>query len=145
MKGNKILARRRAREVALQAGYLLDVEHVRDMDGALLIFEKFIRESEIPETEEIIGYARELAMGVIENNSEIDKMVRDNVTGWRPERMSITDRVAVRLALFEGVVAKKVDLPVAISEAIELSRLFGSEESARFVNGVLGRIIRAQE
>jgi N utilization substance protein B len=56
--------------------------------------------------------------------------------------MGIIDRVAVFLALYEGVVGCKVDIPVAISEAVNLARLFGSDESARFVNGVLGKIVR---
>jgi len=59
--------------------------------------------------------------------------------------MVAVDRAAVRLALFEGVVARTTPLAVAISEAVELAKSFGTEDSGRFVNGVLGRIVRALE
>lgn len=56
--------------------------------------------------------------------------------------MVIVDRVAIRLALYESVIAKKIPVPVAISEAVELAKRFGTGESGRFVNGVLGKIVR---
>jgi N utilization substance protein B len=59
--------------------------------------------------------------------------------------MVVVDRVAVRMALYEGFIAKTTPLAVAISEAVELVKVFGTEESGRFVNGVLGRIVRALE
>jgi len=94
------------------------------------------------EDEEVRVYANQLVDGVSENLNEIDSMVRRNIVGWRPERMVIVDRVAIRLALYESVIAKKIPVPVAISEAVELAKRFGTGESGRFVNGVLGKIVR---
>ena len=57
--------------------------------------------------------------------------------------MVAVDRIAVRLALYEGVVGRLTPVPVAISEAVELAKAFGTDESGKFVNGVLGKIVRA--
>ena len=141
-KFSKIQKRSRARELALQMCYLLEARRIEDTDKAKELFEIFLLQN--PEDDEcVLEYARELVGGIAENRIEIDGLIRMNMTGWRPERMGIIDRAAVYLALYEGVVGKKVDVPVAISEAVGLARLFGSDESARFVNGVLGRIVRA--
>jgi N utilization substance protein B len=122
--------------------YLFDARRIEGPENAAELFEVFLRQN--PESDEnAIEYARELIGGIAENRAEIDGLVRMNMTGWRPERMGVIDRAAVFLALYEGVVGRKVDVPVAISEAVELARLFGSDESARFVNGVLGKIVRA--
>jgi N utilization substance protein B len=59
--------------------------------------------------------------------------------------MVVVDRVAIRLALYEGFVTGRIPVAVAISEAVELAKRFGTEESGRFVNGVLGRIVRGLE
>lgn len=94
------------------------------------------------EDDEVKDYADRLVIGVSSNLNEIDSLVRRNIVGWRPERMVIVDRVAIRLALYESVVAKMIPVPVAISEAVELAKRFGTGESGRFVNGVLGKIVR---
>jgi N utilization substance protein B len=57
--------------------------------------------------------------------------------------MLAVDRAALRMAIFESVISKMIPVPVAISEAVELAKTFGAEESGKFVNGVLGRIVRA--
>jgi len=160
-KINEIQNRRRAREIALQMCYLFDVRKIEDPDKAMETFEVILLEQKLEndELEKILerdelekifesdeytlDYARELISGIVNNRFEIDGLIRMNMTGWRPERMGIIDRSAVFLALYEGVVGRHVDIPVAISEAVNLARLFGSDESARFVNGVLGRIVRA--
>ena len=67
----------------------------------------------------------------------ISDLLRENLIGWRPERMVAVDKVAISLALYEGVISKKVPIAVSISEAVELAKVFGTAESGRFVNGVL--------
>lgn len=141
-KINEIQKRRRAREIALQMCYLFDVRRIEDPDCAMQTFEVIVLEQKLESDEYTLSYARELISGIVNNRLEIDGLIRMNMTGWRPERMGIIDRAAVFLALYEGIVGRKVDIPVAISEAVNLARLFGSDESARFVNGVLGRIVR---
>ena len=136
MKAILTQKRRRSREIALQILYSIDMREGISPGEAvdLYPFES--------EDEEVRVYANQLVDGVSANLNEIDSMVRRNIVGWRPERMVIVDRVAIRLALYESVIAKKIPVPVAISEAVELAKRFGTGESGRFVNGVLGKIVR---
>jgi N utilization substance protein B len=131
--------RHRSREIALQLLYSIDLRHDQKAEEA---FRLFSLDSEEPV---VVEFARELLFGVLDNEREIDNLILRNIVGWRPERMVAVDRAAVRLALFEGVVARTTPLAVAISEAVELAKSFGTEDSGRFVNGVLGRIVRALE
>ena len=129
--------RRRAREIALQLLYALDFRNDQTPDEAMALF-PFDGESE-----EVVNYAIWLVKGIWGKRVEIDNLIRMHITGWRPERMVTVDLEAIRLALFEGVYSKVVPIPVAISEAIELAKRFGTENSGRFVNGVLGKIVRS--
>jgi len=131
--------RHRSREIALQLLYSIDLRRDQDPKEA---FELFPLEHEEPV---VVDFARKLVFGVVENEREIDLLILKNLVGWRPERMVAVDRAAIRLALYEGVIAVCSPLPVAISEAVELAKSFGTEDSGRFVNGVLGRIVRALE
>ncbi|MGI6784353.1 MAG: transcription antitermination factor NusB [Aminivibrio sp.] len=128
--------RHRSREMALQLLYSLDSRRGLTPEQALDLFP----EDEDPEVQ---GYVRELVVGAWESRGDIDNLIREHVTGWRPERMLAVDRAALRLAVFEGVLAKMTPVPVVISEAVELAKTFGAEDSGKFVNGVLGRIVRA--
>ncbi len=73
----------------------------------------------------------------------VDALISDNVSGWSLDRMGLVDRTIIRLAVYEGFIAERVPVPVAISEAVLLAREFGGAESSRFVNGALARIARA--
>jgi len=131
--------RRRSREIALQILYSIEMRENGDPDQAIGLFPF---ESE---DEEVGSYASKLIRGVYSRRNEIDAMVRRSIVGWRPERMVLVDRVAIRLALFESLVEKLIPVPVAISEAVELAKRFGTDESGKFVNGVLGKIVREIE
>lgn len=131
--------RHRSREIALQLLYSIDLR--RDQETAEA-FRLFPLDAEEPV---VVEFARQLIFGVLENERAIDNLILRNIVGWRPERMVAVDRAAVRLALYEGVVARTTPLAVAISEAVELAKSFGTEDSGRFVNGVLGRIVRTLE
>ena len=130
--------RHRSREMALQLLYSLDLRRGQTPEQALELFHA----DEDPEVQQ---YARFLTCGAWERRIEIDDLIREYVTGWRPERMLAVDRAALRLAIFEGIIVQGPPIPVAISEAVELAKTFGAEESGKFVNGVLGRIVRALE
>jgi len=131
--------RRRSREIALQVLYSLDLREDTTVDEAISFFPF------ADEDPEVIRYAQALIRGVVERNVDIDRLIRTHITGWRPERMVVVDRVAIRLALYEGILTGRIPVAVAISEAVELAKRFGTEESGRFVNGVLGRIVRGLE
>lgn len=128
--------RRRSREIALQILYSMEM---RDNITPEMAVELYPFESE---DEEVRSYAVLLVLGVFKSKNGIDDLIRKHIVGWRPERMVIVDRVAIRLALYESVVAGQIPIPVAISEAVELSKQFGTAESGKFVNGVLGKIVR---
>ena len=121
--------------------YALDTRGGQDVDRALGSFTDecgFAPE----EKTEVMQYMTFLARGVWAKHGDIDNVMRTVVTGWRPERMAAVDRAVLRLAIFEGFVEKSVPIAVAISEAVELARAFGTEDSGKFVNGVLSKVVR---
>ena len=149
-----IQARHRARELAVQLLYSLDNRPGQDVD---MCFSRFISgldepfEDALPaaelvtETDEVKEYLFFLLKGTWRRRAEADNLMLRLVTGWRPERMVAVDRAVLRLAIFEGFLEKNIPTAVAISEAIELARAFGTEESGRFVNGVLARVAQHAE
>lgn len=128
--------RHRSREMALLLLYSLDLRKNQSPVEALELFGA-------DDDPEVLEYARVLTCGAWERRGEIDDLLREHITGWRPERMLAVDRAAIRLAIYEGVTVRMTPVPVVISEAVELAKVFGAEDSGRFVNGVLGRIVRS--
>ena len=130
MKG----ARHKAREIALQVLYEIDsVEHKPDkaLDQVL---------SRVEITDDIAAFARELIHGVIENREHLDQNIREFAPAWPLDQISIIDRNILRLAIFEILHNRKIPVKVAINEAVELAKTFGSDNSSRFINGVLGSV-----
>ena len=94
---------------------------------------------------EVEAYARELIGGILRHREEIDREIQQRAPAWPLRQMSAVDRTILRLGLYEcrfqhGIVPVKV----AINEAIELAKLFGSESLPRFVNGVLGSVVASE-
>lgn len=88
-------------------------------------------------------YAGMLVNGVLTNKEAIDEKIVACAIGWKLERMSATDRNIMRVATFEMFFAEnKIDFPVAINEAVEIAKIYGTKDSGRFVNGVLGKMTR---
>ena len=114
--------RHRSREIALQLIYQLDVRPSANIDEAIELYP-----SE-DEPEGVFDYACELVRCVMDNMDAISDLLRENIIGWRPERMVAVDKVAISLALYEGIISKKVPVAVSISEAVELAKVFGTEE-----------------
>lgn len=85
-------------------------------------------------------YAREIVDGVQDHSVEIDEKLQMFAHAWSLERMPTVDRAILRMAAWEIMFNPDVDSAVAINEAIEIAKLYSTEESARFVNGVLGKI-----
>lgn len=85
-------------------------------------------------------YARRLALGVDEARPDLDAVISQRSTGWAISRMNGVDRNLLRIALYEMLFVDGVDTPVAIDECVELAKAFGTDESSRFVNGLLGRV-----
>lgn len=85
-------------------------------------------------------YAREIVDGVTDHRDEIDELIMSYAQGWTLERMPNVDRALLRLAAWEILFNDEVPAAVAIDEAVELAKEYSTEDSSRFVNGVLGRI-----
>lgn len=85
-------------------------------------------------------YAREIVDGVTDHREEIDELISSYAQGWTIDRMPNVDRAILRLASWEIIYNDEVPAPVAINEAISLAKEYSTEDSSRFVNGVLGRI-----
>ena len=127
-------AQRRARAIALQALYEVDsVGH--DMAETLAYL---LASGELPA--ESATFVREVVSGVMQNRKEIDQTINNFAPAWPVVQIPIIDRNILRLAIFEILLDNKVPVKVAINEAVELAKTFGSDSSARFVNGVLGSV-----
>jgi N utilization substance protein B len=126
--------RRRARVAALQALYESDMS----THAALAALDRLAEEEAL--TEELTAFARSLVEGVIEQRSAIDDVIRQAAPQWPVEQISAIDRNILRLAIREILMNNGAPVRAAINEAVELAKSFGSDSSARFVNGVLGSV-----
>jgi N utilization substance protein B len=133
--------RRRARELAVQFLDSLETRSGHELDESL---NAFLSEDGFAcgEEKDVKEYLSFLVAGVWRERAGIDNTMRRIVTGWRPERMVAVDRAVLRMAIFEGFMAKKIPVAVAISEAVSLAVAFGTEDSGKFVNGVLAKAAR---
>jgi len=134
--------RRSARELAMQLLYSLEIRPKQNLDECLNAFTKWGFASNVSMDEATQNYMIFLVRGVWSARTDIDDMMRRIVVGWRLERMVSVDRAVLRVAIFEGFLNKEVPVAVAISEAVELASAFGTEDSSRFVNGVLAKVLR---
>lgn len=126
--------RRKARIKALQALYEIDsVKRV-----ASEVVDRLLSEEDF--SEENQAFTHELVAGVNKNREDIDNNIRKFAPQWPLEQLSIIDRNILRLAIFEILFDNKVPVKVAVSEAVELAKSYGSENSGKFVNGVLGSV-----
>jgi N utilization substance protein B len=90
---------------------------------------------------EAIDYAHALVTGVQEHQADIDVLIVRYADRWAIERMPVVDRSLVRMALFELLWRPDIPVAVAINEAVELAKSLSTEDSGRFINGLLGRIV----
>ncbi len=127
-------ARRKARAIALQALYEIDSTG-HDVEAVVT---HFLAEGGL--SEENDAFVRELVSKVIQNKEKIDHNIQKFATAWPIEQLPVVDRNTLRLAIFEILFDNKVSVKVAINEAVELAKKFGSDNSSKFVNGVLGSV-----
>ena len=86
-------------------------------------------------------YAESLVRGVVEHGRRIDEVLGEHSRGWPVERMPAVDRAILRIAVYELLMGDDVPGPVAVDEAVQAAKLLSTDDSPRFVNGVLGRIL----
>jgi N utilization substance protein B len=126
--------RSRAREVALQVLYQDDLNPKVNPAVA----DRFLRNR--LRADELVEFARSLVAGVRRNRGEVDELLSRTADNWSLKRMAATDRNILRLGAFEILYSDTPDR-VAINEAVELAKRFGTAQSAQFVNGILDRFL----
>ena len=123
--------RRKAREIAMQVLYGLDVSQGHLKETIDLFWKNF----DVPE--KVKAFSSTLVEGAWNNRKQIDTLIGGCVENWFVERMSRVDRSILRMAVYELLYCRDIPPKVAINEAIDLGKLFGSENSGAFINGVL--------
>ena len=88
------------------------------------------------------GFSEELVRGVTERRDELDDVIGEHAEGWTVSRMASVDRTLLRVACYEILFREDVPAAVAVDEAVAAAKELSTEDSGRFVNGVLGRIVR---
>ncbi|WP_201754183.1 transcription antitermination factor NusB [Micromonospora rubida] len=128
-------ARRKARKRALDVLYEADLRNQPPVE----VLAGYLERIEKPHPEHL-GYAVGLVEGVAAHLDRIDELIASYAEGWTLDRMPVVDRNLARIAVYELLYVDELDDPVAISEAVELARQMSTDDSPRFLNGVLGRI-----
>ncbi|MBO18977.1 MAG: transcription antitermination factor NusB [Chloroflexi bacterium] len=131
--------RRLARTAALQSLFAADVRSTWSSPN----FEWLDEEEELPESS--VEFARRLLTGVAKSHSGLDNVITRYAPAWPVSQLSLIDRNILRIALFELIYTPETPRKTAINEAVELAKIFGSDSSARFVNGVLGSAMSGLE
>lgn len=132
-------SRRNAREIALQILFQLDVQDRLTDAQAIELFFRHLAEGEHDEADR--AFAERIVRGVREDLAGVDAVIGRASRNWRIERMARVDRNLLRLAVWELKHERDVPAKVAINEAIEIAKRYGTAESPAFVNGVLDRCL----
>ena len=130
--------RTKARGIALQALYELDIT---DHPVGTVIMER-LENADLDD--ELEAFFRSIVLGVLPLRKELDRFIADHAPDWPLDQVAIIDRNILRIALWEFAVADGTPLKVAINEAVELAKTYGSDSASRFVNGVLGSLADRQ-
>jgi N utilization substance protein B len=134
--------RRKARELALQLLYELDLRGDDAVEATLADFWQRQPPGEPAGDEEVREFATRLVRGTKDHQAKIDEVINRFAERWDLERMAVVDRNILRAGVFELLWAVDVPPKVAINEALDIARKFSTEESTRFINGVLDRVRR---
>ena len=124
------MQRRKARELVL---HLLYEREFVDTPLAKMI-------SEHEDTNDQSEYVEETLRGVVEYLADLDDVINRYAVGWRVERLAVLDRNVLRLGLYELLHASDIPAEVAIDEAVELAKKYGTEQAQSFINGILDRV-----
>jgi len=126
--------RTRARALALQVLYEVDVAN--HVPGEVFT----ARLEETPLTEELSEFARQIIFGILPITNELDQLIAKYAPEWPMDQIAAIDRNILRMSLWEFAVFHETPIKVAINEAVELAKQYGSDSAPRFVNGVLGSL-----
>ncbi|HEX2195281.1 MAG TPA: transcription antitermination factor NusB [Actinomycetota bacterium] len=146
-------ARRAARRLALDVLYEAEIRdtlpsealEARRSGGWVVATASDAEEPGEEPTEEALAYAADLVSGVQEHHADIDQLIAGHADRWAIERMPVVDRTLLRIALFELLWRDDIPVAVGINEAVELAKAYSTEDSGRFINGLLGRIVEVEK
>ena len=130
------MSRRRAREMALRILFQVDLGKIAWQTA----FQRAIEEEDLSKKGQ--EFLKKIVSGTLENLEQIDQMIANAAVDWSLERMMNTDRNILRFAVYELTACPDIPVSVTVNEAVELAKIYGDEDSGKFVNGILGRIIR---
>lgn len=131
--------RRRARRVTLETLYEFDIAN----HPAGEVLNRRLQDQPIENSG--VVFASQLVAGVIENLEHIDSLISRYAPEWPLDQMAVIDRNILRIAIFEFLVSGETPVKVAINEAVELAKTYGSDSAPRFINGVLGTLAEQAE
>lgn len=138
------MSRKTAREVAFKMIFASNFqENDIDIESMMKAVLKEVENSEIP-TSEDINYITDVVKGVCENINLLDEKIKDNLKGWKMERICKTDLAILRLAIYEILCRDDIPYKVSVNEAVELAKSFSEDNSPSFVNGLLAEIINSE-
>lgn len=131
--------RRKSRELALQFLFQSEFAPEISIHNFISLFENNVDSS-------VIDYAKLISDGVKVQKERIDSKIQEASRHWKIERMASVDRNILRIAVYEIFFAKEMIEPkIAINEAIEIAKIYGSQDSGSFVNGILDQIVRNEK
>ncbi len=130
------MSRRLAREVALRTLFQLDTGHIAESDAFAFALET------TPLSESLIPFAQDLVQTALSHQAESDALISAKSVDWELSRLPRVDRSILRLAIGEMLAETATPTGVIINEAVELAHRYSTEESGRFINGLLGSVAR---
>lgn len=134
------MSRRKAREMALQALFQLDFNDNQPAEALTAVFEESGEANDKTRT-----YSLDLVEGTLQHLREIDNIIVGLSPEWKLDRMAGVDRNIARMAIFEMKFGTEELTPnVVINEAVELAKSFGTDDSGRFINGILGSLVKSK-
>lgn len=135
------MSRRMARETALQVLYQIDM--TGESNEIHQIIDNWAAEFAV--SERSLDFTRQLVEGTLEKKSEIDAKIAFTAHEWAIDRMNTVDRNLMRLAIYEMFYCPETPQRVILNEAIEIAKRFGGDDSAKFINGILDKLMDAEE
>ena len=139
------MKRRNTRELVIKALFAYEIEKgdpIRQLeyiseDWEMAGFPEGSREKFLSGIED--EYARRLTAGILDHRDELDQIINDYAIDWDIKRLGGAERNILRMGLYEMLYDEKLPPAIAINEAVDLVKIYGSEEASRFINGILGR------
>ncbi|MEW4208580.1 transcription antitermination factor NusB [Priestia megaterium] len=125
------MKRHTARQKALQALFQHDLGQTEPMEAI----------GNVVQNEKFDQFLESLVLGVVEHQQEIDELLRNHLEKWTLDRVATVDRVILRIAVYEMKYEEEIPTSVTLNEAIELAKTFGDDQSSKFINGVLSKVL----